>query len=65
MNSFERISKNRAFIQIFPHMGIVFEEILEYVDVSDSIFEQIIMNNYENALKKNDSLYFKVILKLR
>lgn len=44
--TFERISKNRAFMSVFPHINYVFEEIIDFIDVSDSIFEQIVMNNY-------------------
>ena len=52
-------------MDIFPHMGLVYIEIINFIQVTDSIFEQIVMNNYESVIKKSLKLYGKIIDKLR
>lgn len=52
-------------MEIFPHMALVYTEIIEFIEVTDSIFEQIVMNNYENVIKKQLKLYSKIIEKLK
>ena len=46
-------------------MAMVYGEIIEFVEVTDSIFEQIVMNNYENIIRKNLKFYTKIIEKLK
>ena len=45
-------------------MHLVFEEIVDFTDITDSIFEQLVLNNFEKSVKKNSNLYNKILLKI-
>lgn len=62
--AFNRISKNKEYLEIFPLLHLVFAEIIDYIEVNDSIFENLINENYEKVLKPNLTLYSAVLKKI-
>lgn len=62
--AFERIIKNTEYLKTFPLMYTVFIEMLDLISVSESIFEQLILNRYNEILSKSDQLYSKVVQKI-
>lgn len=44
--SFERIMKNQDYVRTFPLMNKVMLSVIDLIDVSDSVFEQLVINSY-------------------
>lgn len=54
MCTFEKILKNKTYLEMFPIMHLVYLGFVDLVSVTDTIFERLILENYEKIMKKND-----------
>lgn len=52
--TFTRICRNQTYLSSFPMMHKVFKELLELVDVSDVLFDDLLGLNYKTILRGSD-----------
>jgi hypothetical protein len=62
--TFTRICRNQTYLSSFPMMHKVFTELLELVDVSDVLFDDLLGLNYKTILRGSDQLMETVLEKL-